>query len=86
MLTNGVSFAIQTCGQRGVARRRGLPEQHKSRSGQVSKPAKAGHRESDKDIRSIDSYVALQEMPARWMMTSVAESSQNDIVISVEKD
>jgi len=38
------------------------------------------------DIDNTDSSVALQELPARRVLSSMAESSQNDVVITVEKD
>jgi uncharacterized protein YutD len=37
-------------------------------------------------MTKTDSYVALQELPARRVITSMTESSENDVVITVEKD
>lgn len=43
-------------------------------------------RREVRDIRNTDSYVALQELPERQVINSMAESSQNDIVIHLEQD
>jgi len=82
---NSVSFASQTPRQRRVARRGGLPEQHKSRSGRVSKSIRM-ERQQARYKRNTHSYVALQELPARRVITSMVESSENDVVITVEKN
>jgi len=81
-----MSLASQLHRQRKAKCGVGLPEQHKSRSGWVSKSVKSRHRESERDVRSTDSYVALQKLPPRWVETSMAESSEDDVVIAVEKD
>jgi hypothetical protein len=52
---------------------------------QVPKSAKMKHW-SARDATNTDSYIALQELPAGRMITSMAECSQNDIVVTVEKD
>jgi hypothetical protein len=84
---NSFSLASQCPKQCQATGRVGLPEQHKSHSDLESKSVKMEHW-SARCINkmSTDSSIAPQELLARRVTSSVAKSSRNDIVFTVEKD